>query len=216
MVNKAKELGMEAIAVTDHGSMAAAVELYKKANDAGIKPIIGSEFYVAARKHTDKEKDKDRERFHLILLAMNETGYKNLSKLTTIAWRDGYYFKPRIDHDLLKKYSEGVICLSGCIGGEVGDALRNGHYDKAKKIVELYKDIFGDRYYLELQDHGHHWEEQHKVNDQLLQIAKECGVEAVVTCDAHYLEEGDQDVHEVLLAVSTGSNLDDPKRFSLD
>ncbi len=215
MVAKTKELGMEAIAVTDHGSMAAAIELYKKCQDAGIKPIIGSEFYVASRKHTDKDKDKDRERFHLILLAMNEVGYKNLCKLTTIAWRDGYYFKPRIDHDLIRKYSEGVICLSGCIGGEIGSALRDGLYQKAKKIASIYQDIFADRYYLELQDHGHHWAEQKKVNDQLLKLSQELQIPAVVTCDAHYLEHADQDVHEALLAVSTGSNLDDPKRFSL-
>lgn len=215
MVAKTKEYGMEAIAVTDHGTMGAAIELYKKAKAEGIKPIIGSEFYVAARKHTDKEKDKDKERFHLILLATNEVGYKNLCKLTTISYRDGYYFKPRIDHDLIRQYSEGVICLSGCIGGEVGDALRNGHRDKAIKLIELYKDIFGDRYYLELQDHGHHWEEQKKINDQLLELSKELDVPAVVTCDAHYLEHGDQDVHEVLLCVSTASNLDDPNRFSL-
>ncbi|MDQ5913588.1 MAG: polymerase subunit alpha, partial [Patescibacteria group bacterium] len=215
MVAKTKEYGMEAIAVTDHGTMASAIELYKKCKSEGIKPIIGSEFYVAARKHTDKDKDKDKERFHLILLATNEVGYKNLCKLTTISYRDGYYFKPRIDHDLIRQYSEGVICLSGCIGGEVGSALRNGHPEKAKKIIELYKDIFGDRYYLELQDHGHHWEEQKKVNDQLLDLSKELDVPAVVTCDAHYLEHGDQDVHEVLLCVSTASNLDDPNRFSL-
>lgn len=215
MVSKTKEYGMEAIAVTDHGTMGAAIELYKKCKSEDIKPIIGSEFYVAARKHTDKDKDKDKERFHLILLAMNEQGYKNLCKLTTISYRDGYYFKPRIDHDLLKEYSEGVICLSGCIGGEVGDALRNGHVDKAKKIINLYKDIFEDRYYLELQDHGHHWEEQRKINDQLLKLSEELDVPAVVTCDAHYLEHGDQDVHEVLLCVSTASNLDDPNRFSL-
>jgi DNA polymerase-3 subunit alpha len=215
MVAKTKEYGMEAIAVTDHGTMGAAIELYKKCKSEDIKPIIGSEFYVAARKHTDKEKEKDKERFHLILLATNEIGYKNLCKLTTISYRDGYYFKPRIDHDLLRQYSEGIICLSGCIGGEVGSALRNGHPEKAKEIINLYKEIFPDRYYLELQDHGHHWEEQKKVNDQLLKLSDELSVPAVVTCDAHYLEEGDQDVHEVLLCVSTASNLDDPKRFSL-
>lgn len=215
MVAKTKEYGMEAIAVTDHGTMGAAIELYKKCKAEDIKPIIGSEFYVAARKHTDKDKDKDKERFHLILLATNEIGYKNLCKLTTISYRDGYYFKPRIDHDLLRQYSEGIIGLSGCIGGEVGDALRNGHQDKAKKIINMYKEIFPGRYYLELQDHGHHWEEQKRVNDQLLELSKELDVPAVVTCDAHYLEHGDQDVHEVLLCVSTASNLDDPKRFSL-
>jgi DNA polymerase-3 subunit alpha len=215
MVAKTKEYGMEAIAVTDHGTMAASIELYKKCKDAEIKPIIGSEFYVATRKHTDKEKDKDRERFHLILLAQNEVGYKNLCKLTTIAWRDGYYFKPRIDHELLRKYSEGVICLSGCIGGEVGDALRNGNLERARKIAQTYKEIFGDRYYLELQDHGHHWEEQKKVNDELLKISDELDIPGVVTCDAHYLEHADQDVHEVLLCVSTASNLDQPGRFTL-
>ena len=215
MVQKTKEMGMEAIAVTDHGTMASAIELYKKGKAEGIKPIIGSEFYVAARKHTDKDKTKDRPRFHLILIAMNQTGYKNLCKLSTISWSEGYYFKPRIDHELLEKFNEGIICLSGCIGGEVGDALRNGNISAAKKAAQIYKKIFGDRYYLELQDHGHRWDEQKKVNEHLLSLSKELDIPAVVTCDAHYLEHADQDVHEVLLCVATASNLDQPGRFSL-
>lgn len=215
MVARTKELGMEAVAVTDHGSMAGAIELYKKCKAEGIKPIIGSEFYVAARKHTDKEKDKDRPRFHLILLATNMVGYQNLCRLSTIAWRDGNYFKPRIDHQLLKKYNEGIICLSSCIGGEVGDALRNGNYEAAKKKALQYAETFPGRYYLELQDHGYQWEEQKKVNDQLLKLSKELNIPAVLTCDAHYLNHQDQDVHEVLLCVNTASNITDVNRFSL-
>jgi DNA polymerase-3 subunit alpha len=220
LISNVKTLGMEAVAVTDHGTMSGAIELYKEAKSKGVKPIIGMEAYVATRNHTDKEPEHDRNYFHLTMLAMNNTGYQNLMKLSTIANLDGFYYRPRIDKNLLKQYGEGIIVLSGCIGGEVSDALRNGQYEIAKKTAEWYKDVFGDRYYIELQDHGHPehptgWDEQDKVNNGLLKIAKELNLPAVVTCDAHYLNHEDQEAHEILLCVQTGAFLSDEQRFSL-
>ncbi len=220
MVARIKELGMESVAITDHGTLSGAIELYKEAKSQGIKPIIGMETYVAARKHTDKEPVKDKQNFHLILLAMNNTGYQNLMRLSTIANLEGYYYKPRVDHELLEKYSEGLIVLSGCIGGEVADAVRRDQYDQALKLAKWYKKVFGDRYYIELQDHGHKdhpsgWVEQQKANIQLIKLAKELDIECVVTMDAHYLLHEDQEAHEILLCVQTGSFFDEENRMSL-
>lgn len=215
-----KEQGMDAVAMTDHGTLSGAIEFYKEAKARDIKPIIGIETYVAARKHTDKDPQKDKNRFHLILLAMNHEGYQNLMQLSTKANLDGFYYFPRIDHELLEQYNEGIIALSACMGGEVGDALKQDQYDRAKEIASWYKSVFGDRYYLEIQDHGHpdnplHSEEQRTVNEQALRLSKELGIPAVVTCDAHYLKHEDQDAHEILLCVGTGSFLSDEKRMSL-
>ena len=220
MLDYAKEKGMEAIAMTDHGTLSGVVEFYKAAKARDIKPIIGMETYVAARKYTDKEPGKDKPNFHLILLAMNNIGYKNLMRLSTMANLEGYYYKPRLDHDLLKKYNEGLIVLSACIGGEVGDAIRNDQYDEAKRIASWYKDVFGDRYYIEVQDHGHpshqsKWDEQVAANKGLKKLATELGIKMVVTCDAHYLTHEDQEAHEILLCVQTGSFLDETTRMSL-
>ncbi len=220
MISHVKELGMEAVAMTDHGTMSGVIEFYKEAGEQDVKPVIGMETYIASRKHTDKEPGKDKLNFHLILIAMNETGYKNLMRLSTIANLDGYYYRPRIDHELLEKYNEGLIVLSGCIGGEVGDALRQNQYDQAVEIAKWYKKIFGDRYYLELQDHGHpdhphKWDEQVAVNKQLIELSEHLDISPVVTCDAHYLKKEDQEAHEILLCVQTGSFLDEEKRMSL-
>ncbi len=220
LIERVKNCGMEAVAITDHGSLSGAIELYEKARANGIKPIIGMEAYVAPRRHTDKDPSLDRTYFHLTLLSMNDEGYRNLMQLATTASLEGFYYKPRIDRDLLKKYNKGLIVLSGCIGSEVSDALRQGQIDQAKKTINWYKEVFEDRYYLELQDHGHPkhptvWQEQTKVNNQLLQLSTEFGVPAVVTCDAHYLEKEDQQAHEVLLCVQTGAFLADEKRMSL-
>jgi len=220
MVERVKELGMEAVAITDHGTMSGAIELYKEANARGIKPIIGMETYIAARNHDQKEPGKDKQNYHLILLAMNNVGYQNLMQLSTIANLEGYYYKPRIDHDLLEKYNEGLIVLSGCIGGEVGDAIRRDQYDQAKELASWYKKVFGDRYYIELQDHGHPdhpsaWAEQVTVNKGLMKLAKELDIEAAVTMDAHYRLHEDQEAHEILLCVQTGSFLDEERRMSL-
>ncbi len=215
MVDRTKELGMEAIAITDHGTMSGAIEFYKAAKAADINPIIGMEAYVATRKHTDRDPLKDRSRFHLILLAMNNVGYENLMRLSTIANLEGFYHKPRIDHDLLEKYNEGLIVLSGCIGGEVGENLRYDQDDKAEEVAKWYKSVFGDRYYFELQDHGYQWDEQAKVNKKLAKLAKKLSIELALTSDAHYLKHEDQEAHEVLLCVQTGSYLSEQNRMSL-
>ncbi len=215
-----KEAGMEAVAQTDHGTLSGAIEFYKEGHEQGVKPIIGMETYVASRRHTDKDPGKDKVYNHLILLAMNNTGYQNLMKLSTIANLEGFYYKPRVDHELLEKYNEGLIVLSGCIGGEVGDLLRQEQYDQAKEVAAWYKKVFGDRYYLEFQDHGHpdhpsKWEEQVAVTKLTLKLAKELDIPGVVTCDAHYLRHEDQEAHEILLCVQTGSYLSDTDRMSL-
>ncbi len=215
MLDRVQELGMESIAITDHGTLSGAIDFYKEAGGRGVKPLIGMEAYVASRKHTDKDPSKDKGRFHLILIAMNNTGYQNLMRLSTIANLEGFYHKPRIDHELLEKYHEGLICLSGCIGGEVGEALRYGEDKRAKEIALWYKNLFGDRYYFEIQDHGYQWEEQRKINDKLLTMSKELDIPGVLTCDAHYLTHDDQEAHEILLCVQTGSFLTDQNRMSL-
>ena len=202
LINFVKESGMEAVAMTDHGTLSGAIEFYKEATAQGIKPIIGIETYVAARKHTDKDPQKDKQRYHLIIHAMNEQGLRNLFQLSTIANLDGYYYYPRIDHDLLEKYNEGLIVTSACMGGEVGTAVRDGDMDKAREIASWYKSVFGDRYYLEIQDHGHpenpiYNEEQGRMNQGVLQLGEELGIKVVVTCDAHYLKHEDQDAHEI-------------------
>lgn len=214
LIDRVKELGMEAVAMTDHGTLSGAIEFYQTATEAGIKPIIGMEAYVAARSHLDKE-PVDKQIYHLILLAMNNQGYENLMRLSTIAHLDGFYYKPRIDRELLEKYNEGLIVLSGCISGEVGDALRQGQYDQAKTTAEWYKRVFGDRYYLELQDHGHEWREQKQINHQLERLSQETGIELVVTSDAHYVKHEDQEAHELLLCVQTGAFYADEDRMSL-
>jgi len=220
LVDYVKKNGMSAVAVTDHGTLSGAIEFYKEATAKDIQPIIGMETYVAARGLYDKEPGKDKQNYHLILLAMNQEGYQNLMALSTLANLEGFYYKPRIDRQLLAKHNEGLICLSGCISSEVGDALRQGQYDQAKQTVEWYKKTFGDRYYLEIQDHGHgdhpsKWVEQENINRQLIQLGQELGIPCVVTCDAHYLQHKDQEAHEILLCVQTGSFLSDEKRMSL-
>ena len=220
LVDKVKELGMEAAAVTDHGTMSGILDYYKTAKKAGIKPIIGIETYVATRSRFDRDPGKDKQRFHLTVLAMNNTGFHNLMKLSTCANLEGMYYKPRIDHDLLEELNEGLIVLSGCASGEIGVALKEDDYDRAREIAKWYKSIFGDRYYLELQDHGHpksntHWDAQAKINEGLIKLSKELDIEMVVTCDGHYLTHEYQDAHEILLCVGTGSYLSDEKRMSL-
>ena len=220
LVEFVKSEGMEAVAVTDHGTMSGLVELYKECNAAGIKPLLGLEAYVAARKRTDKDPAHDKQRFHITLIAMNNQGYENLCRIMSNAEIEGKYYKPRTDHEDLEKYSEGVICLSGCMGSEISEAIRAGDDARAYELIDWYRNVYKDRFYLEMQDHGHplsttHSAEQKKVNDWHMAHAKELGLPLVVTCDAHYLKKEDQDAHEVLLCVGTGSNLSDEKRMTL-
>ena len=220
LVDYVKEQGMEAVAVTDHGTMSGLVELYKCCNDAGIKPVLGLEAYVAARKMTDKDPAHDKQRFHITLLAMNNKGFENLCRIMSNAEIHGKYYKPRTDHDELEKYNEGIICLSGCMGSEISEAIRADDDKRALELIDWYRNVFKDRFYLEMQDHGHpksstHSAEQKKVNDWLMAHAEELGLPLVVTCDAHYLKHEDQDAHEVLLCVGTAANLSDKNRMTL-
>ena len=213
LVNRVKELGMEAVAITDHGTMSGVLELYKAAKEVGVKPVLGLEAYVAARSRFDRDPAKDKMRYHITLLAMNNQGYENLMKLSSAANLEGMYYKPRIDHELIEKYNEGLIVLSGCTSGEVGEALRNDDYVKAKDIASWYKGIFGDRYYLEMQNHE--WDVQRKVNDYLQKLSVDLDIPLVVSNDGHYLLGEDQEAHEILLCVGTGSYLSDASRMSL-
>ena len=220
LVNFVKEEGMEAVAVTDHGTMSGLVELYKECNAAGIKPLLGLEAYVAARKMTDKDAAHDKQRFHITLIAMNNKGFENLCRIMSDAEEYGKYYKPRTDHEELEKYNEGLICLSGCMGSEISEAIRAGDDKRAYELIDWYRNVFKDRFYLEMQDHGHpksatHSEEQKKVNDWHMAHAKELGLPLVVTCDAHYLKKDDQDAHEVLLCIGTAANLSDKNRMTL-
>lgn len=220
LVERSKELGMTAVAMTDHGTMSGTIEFYKAAKEAGIKPIIGIEAYVAARSRFDRDPQKDKARFHLILLAMNQQGYQNLLTMSSQAHLEGMYYKPRIDHELLEQHSEGIIALSACASGEVGELLRGNDYQGAKEKAAWYKRVFGDRYYLELQDHGHpdspaKWDVQVDINHQLEKLAAELDIEMVVTSDGHYLNHDDKDAHEILLCVGTGAFLSEEKRMSL-
>ena len=215
-----KKTGMQAVAVTDHGTMSGLIDLYKTCKAEGIKPILGLEAYVAARGMEDRDPAYDKERFHITLLAMNNKGFENLCRLMTAAEVRGKYYKPRIDHAIMEQYNEGIICLSGCMGSEISQAIRNDDMERARKLVDWYAKTYDGRFYLEMQDHGHpesstHNPEQMKINDTLMELSKETGLDLVVTCDAHYLTKEDQDAHEVLLCVGTGSNISDERRMTL-
>ena len=220
LIDFVKSNGMEAVAVTDHGTMSGLIDLYKTATDAGIKPILGLEAYVAARRREDRDPAYDKERFHITLLAMNDKGFENLCRLMTLAETEGKYYKPRIDHEIMEKYNEGIICCSGCAGSEISMAIRNDDEKRTRELIDWYSKVYKDRFYLEMQDHGHpdsptHWSEQTKINNKLMEISKETGLPLVVTCDGHYLKHEDQDAHEVLLCVGTGSRITDENRMTL-
>lgn len=220
LIDFVKESGMEAVAVTDHGTMSGLVELYKTCDAAGVKAIMGLEAYVAARNMEDRDPAYDKERFHITLLAMNNIGFENLCRLITEAEMNGKYYKPRIDHRVMEKYNEGIICLSGCAGSEISMAIRNDDEERLKTLIDWYSKVYDGRFYLEMQDHGHpdsptHWSEQTKINNRLMKLHDETGLPLVVTCDAHYIHHSDQDAHEVLLCVGTGSKISDTNRMSL-
>ncbi len=211
LVNKAVELEMPAISLTDHGVMYGSMEFYHKCKKAGIKPLVGNEVYVATRARHQRESKKLDDSRHLVLLAMNEIGYRNLLKLTTYASLEGMYYKPRIDRELLQTYNEGLICLSACLGAEVPHHLLAGDYAAAKYAACEFREIFGDRYYLELQDHQ--LEKQWAVNGQITKLARELNIPLVATNDVHYLDADDAGPHQVLLCVQTGTTMDDPKKL---
>ena len=211
---RAKELGMDAMAITDHGVMYGAIDFYKACKKEGIKPIIGCEVYVAPRSRFDKEPNIDNKYNHLIILAKNNQGYKNLSKLVSLGFTEGYYYKPRIDLEILEKYHEGLIVLSGCLAGSVNQALLNGNYEKAEEIALWHKRVFGEDYYIEIQNNG--IKEQVLANQRLIELARKLDIPLVATNDAHYLKKEDAYNHEVLLCIQTGKRMSDADRMRFD
>ena len=210
---RAKELGMKAMAITDHGVMYGVIDFYKACKKEGIKPIIGCEVYVASRTRFDKE-PQDKKYYHLILLAKNNKGYQNLSKLVSLGFTEGYYYKPRIDLEILEKYHEGIICLSGCLAGSVSQAILNGNIEEAENVAKWYKNVFGEDYYLEIQNNG--VKEQVMVNQKIIQIARRLDIPIVATNDAHYLKKEDAYNHEVLLCIQTGKRITDEDRMRFE
>ena len=212
-VARVKELGMDSAAITDHGVMFGCIDFYRAAREAGINPIMGCEVYVAPGSRFDKEQGNNSERYyHLVLLAENNTGYGNLMKIVSRGFTEGFYYKPRVDLDLLRKYHEGIIALSACLAGEVSRNLVRGMYEEGKKAALRYLDIFGEgNFFLELQDHG--IPEQHMVNPQLLRMSRETGIPLVATNDVHYTYKEDVVPHDILLCLQTGKKIGDEDRM---
>ena len=215
-INKApeyvKSLGMDSLAITDHGVMFGIIDFYKSCKKSGIKPIIGCEVYVAPRTRFDKDPNRDRNMNHLILLAENMIGYKNLTKLVSAAFTEGFYFKPRVDKELLREHSEGIICLSACLAGAIPRKILNGDYSGAKAEALELRDIFGkDNFYLEIQNHF--LDDDKPATQGLVKLSEEIGAPLVATNDAHYIKRSDAKAHDVLLAIQTGSTVDDENRM---
>ncbi|NGM83070.1 DNA polymerase III subunit alpha [Paenibacillus sp. 7124] len=213
LVRRAGEHGMKSLALTDHGVMYGAIPFYKACKENGIKPIIGCEVYLTAGSRRERGSRKDQPIYHLILLARNEEGYRNLMRLVTIGHLEGYHYKPRIDMEALAAHAEGLICLSACLGGEVPQHLLYGRDGEAKKAALRYKDIFGGDFYLELQDHG--MSEQKRVNPKLIALAEETGIPLVATNDVHYLSREDSEVQDVLICIGTGKTVEDEDRLQI-
>lgn len=215
LLNYVKKLEMDSVAITDHGAMYGVIEFYQKAKKAGIKPIIGEEFYIAKEEMEQKRPNIDNEKYHLILLAKNFTGYQNLVKLTTKAWLEGFYYKPRIDEKTLKEHSEGLICLSACLQGKIPRLVLAGKLEEAEKLALKYQEIFGkDNFYLELQHHPH-IPEQQKANNALILLSKKLNIPLVATNDVHYLKKDDAEAQDILMLVNTGADPNDPERLTM-
>ena len=211
---RAKELGMKSIAITDHGVMYGVIDFYKACKKEGIKPIIGCEVYVAPRSRFDKEPNIDNKYNHLILLAKNNLGYKNLCKLVSAGFTEGYYYKPRIDLEILEKYHEGLIALSGCLAGALSTSILDGNYEQAEKMAKWHKELFKDDYYIEIQ--ANRLKEQALVNQKLVELSRKLEIPFVITNDAHYLKKEDSYNHEVLLCVQTGKKMTDTDRMRFE
>src|SRR3989344_5238872 len=215
LVGEAKQMGMPAIAITDHGNLYGAIEFYKAAKKAGIKPIIGLEAYVAANSLYEKRPGVDNKRYHLILLAKNFTGYQNLVRLVTISYLDGFYYKPRIDREVLKKHKDGLIGLSACMGGEIPRALLSNNEERAEELLKEYQNIFGpENFFIEIGAHSG-VPNYEKLRKSLIAFAKKNGAPLVATQDIHYLKKEDAGAHDVLLAVQTNTRLDDEDRLTM-
>ncbi|MDL2224548.1 DNA polymerase III subunit alpha, partial [Bacteroidales bacterium OttesenSCG-928-M06] len=229
LVDKAIRCGMKGLALTDHGNMYGAKELYdyvKKANkdlseDKKIKPILGVEAYCARRTRFDKTLKEDGSGWHLVLLAKNKKGYQNLCKLVSTSWIDGFYYRPRIDKDCLRKYSEGLIVTSACLGGEIPKRIEEGNLNAAEEAIGWFKDIFGDDYYLEIQRHKtdkpgadqNTYQKQIRANEAILELAKKTNTKVICSNDVHFVEEEHAEAHDRLICLGTGKDLDDPMRM---
>ena len=231
LLNHVKEQGMDSLAITDHGVMYGEIEFYKEAKKQEVKPLLGMEGYITSGKLTDRPARGELQNFHLLLLAKNNEGYQNLMKLSSIAHLNGYYYRPRFDRETLEKYSKGLICTSACPLGEVGRAIINDEFSKAKKAVEWYTEVFGKDYYLELQRHQFEkWvdkatsqeiktsllemaDNEKKWNAGILKLSRELGVPVVATNDAHYIRQEDALAQDVLVCIGTGKNINDTKRM---
>src|SRR4030042_326479 len=206
---------MDSVAITDHGALYGAVEFYKKAKERGIKSIIGAELYVAFEGMHQERPNIDDKRYHLILLVKNERGYKNLVKLLTCAHLEGFYYKPRVDEELLAKHSDGLICLSACVVGKIPQMILAKKFDEAEKTAMTYQRIFGeDNFYLEIQHHPNS-HDQKIANDGLILISKKYGIPLVATNDIHYLKPEDAEAQDILMLINTGADPNDPERLSL-
>ncbi len=219
LIARVKAVGMPAVAITDHGNMFGAVEFYQKATAAGVKPILGCEMYVAPKSRADKGGGRADDfeaggNHHLILLVMNQQGYRNLCRLVTLSYKEGFYYKPRIDKELLRECNAGLIALSGCLASEVNQAIAAGSIERAREVMQEYRALFDGRYYVEVQDN--HLPQQERANVVLIGLARELGLPIVATNDCHYLEREDAKAHEVLLCIQTGKTLSDEKRWRFD
>ena len=221
LIGAVKAAGMPAVAVTDHGNMFGAVEFYQKAVAGGVKPILGCEVYVAPKSRKDKGNGNGRAddyeaggNHHLILLVTNRAGYRNLCRLVTLSYTEGFYYKPRIDKELLREHNAGLIALSGCLASEVNQAIAAGSLERARAVMQEYRAIFDDRYYIEVQDN--HLPQQERANTALMSLARELSLPIVATNDCHYLQPADAKAHEVLLCIQTGKTFSDEKRWRFE
>lgn len=202
VLDRAKELGQTAVAITDHGAMYGVIDFYKAAKERDINPVIGCECYVAQHSRHDKIHGQDSERYHLVLLCKNNMGYQNLIAMVSEAWTSGFYVKPRIDRELLEKHHEGLIALSGCLAGEIPRALVRNDYEEAKNVALWYKNLFGEgNYYLEIQNHG--IREQLAINPLLRRLSEDTGIPLVATNDTHYINKEDARIQQVLICIQT-------------
>ena len=231
LISYVKENGMDSLAITDHGAMYGVIDFYKLAKAQNIKPILGVEGYTTNVNHKEREEREKIKNFHIILLAKNKEGYKNLMKLTSIAHLEGYYYRPRVDRETLAKYSKGLICTSACPQGEVSQALINEDFDKAKKLAQWYLDVFGDDYYLEVQRHKYGdfvsdikepeikasvakmAENEELINKGMLKLSRSLAIPIIATNDAHYIKKEDATAQDTLVCIATGKNTTDTKRL---
>ena len=212
LLERTQEIGMEALAMTDHGALYGAIDFYREANARNIKPIIGVESYVA--RSSRKTRDSNEQPFHLVLLARNKTGYRNLIQLVTLANLEGFYYKPRVDRELLEKYSEGITVLSGCPSGEFFELLSSGDRDGALDVARWYREVFDGNYFLEVQEHG--VDRFSRINADIFSVGHELDIPVVVTNDSHYTFPEDSEAHDLLLCIGTNATVDQENRFRID